>query len=450
MPADSIAAASCCVLAVVRRSSRALLVLVLLMSAMTGVSAATVTWDGGSTGPGDDNWTTAANWVGDVAPVAGDSLVFAGSVRLTATNDFAADTSFASITFDNTAGAFTLSGNRLTLAGAITNNDADAQTISLALVVAATRTLAAASGNLTLSGVISGAGGLSKSGSNTLTLAAANSYAGTTTISAGTLRIGASGGLPSSNPIALAGTAVLDLNGFDTTVTNVSSSVVGATIIDNSAVAGTTTFTVSAQVNVIACLVKDGATRQLAVAVANSFSNNSIFTVTNQNTFSGGLTLLHNAAAGTFLTLTSALSTTGTAGNITSGPYGRGAITVGQNAASRAQPYLFSGALTIVNDIIWNTSLGTNVPGLRCDTTGIVLSGTITANLATLNFTNDFSVATVTVSGRITGPQGVTLQPSSGSGLTVTLSNGSNDYAGATQVNTGTLLVTGATPPPAP
>src|SRR5262245_25659001 len=49
---------------------------------------AVATWDGGGS---DNNWTTAANWAGDVAPTpnAGDILVFpAGAGRLTTTNDF--------------------------------------------------------------------------------------------------------------------------------------------------------------------------------------------------------------------------------------------------------------------------------------------------------------------------------------------------------------------------
>lgn len=38
------------------------------------------TWDGGGS---DSNITTGLNWVGDTAPGSGDSLYFAGSLRLT-------------------------------------------------------------------------------------------------------------------------------------------------------------------------------------------------------------------------------------------------------------------------------------------------------------------------------------------------------------------------------
>ena len=58
-------------------------------------AAATATWTGGGA---DNNWTNALNWAG-TAPVAGDDLVFpVGAARLSNTNDFAAATSFNSIT----------------------------------------------------------------------------------------------------------------------------------------------------------------------------------------------------------------------------------------------------------------------------------------------------------------------------------------------------------------
>src|SRR5688572_5295278 len=39
----------------------------------TSAPAATRTWDGGGA---DGFWTSATNWVGDVAPLPGDNLVF--------------------------------------------------------------------------------------------------------------------------------------------------------------------------------------------------------------------------------------------------------------------------------------------------------------------------------------------------------------------------------------
>ena len=66
-----------------------------------------VTWDGGG---GDGKWSTAANWVGDVAPRNGDAIIFSG-------------TGSSRITTSPTAGAFptiTFASSGFTLGGAMT------------------------------------------------------------------------------------------------------------------------------------------------------------------------------------------------------------------------------------------------------------------------------------------------------------------------------------------
>jgi hypothetical protein len=91
-------------------------------------------WDGGGT---DDNWKTAANWVGDVAPVAGDRLIFAGTTRTSPFNDFADGTFFDSIVFDN--GDFALSGGAVILSpqgGVAIDSVAGYNSIALPLTLA--------------------------------------------------------------------------------------------------------------------------------------------------------------------------------------------------------------------------------------------------------------------------------------------------------------------------
>lgn len=149
------------------------------------VSAETRTWNGGG---GDNNWSTADNW-GGTAPLGGDALVFAGTVRGTNVNDFADWTSFAGLTFNSGAGLFSLSGAPIVLGGNIVNNGSAAHQINLNMELSATRTVNTASGNLTLNGVLSGSGGLSKSGSSTLFLNGDNTYEGTTEINTGIVRI---------------------------------------------------------------------------------------------------------------------------------------------------------------------------------------------------------------------------------------------------------------------
>jgi fibronectin-binding autotransporter adhesin len=97
------------------RRSASTAVLLFLGHTLNPASAADKTWDG----EGANNfWQTAGNWDpigGGAAPVANDSLIFDGTLRLTPVNDFAAGTVFGNLTFASSADAFTLSGNSVTL-----------------------------------------------------------------------------------------------------------------------------------------------------------------------------------------------------------------------------------------------------------------------------------------------------------------------------------------------
>jgi fibronectin-binding autotransporter adhesin len=152
------------------------------------------------TGLGSDNfWSSGANW-STATPSAGDLLVFDGTTRINNTNNLAANTQFAGITYDVSAGAFTNSGNAVNLTGGIVNNSTNTQTIKLPLVFdGGNRTINAASGALVISGPISdtnGTWGLIKSGAGTLTLGGttANTYSGLTTVNAGELDLNKTAG----------------------------------------------------------------------------------------------------------------------------------------------------------------------------------------------------------------------------------------------------------------
>ena len=180
-------------------------------------------WSG--LGP-DDNWTTAANWVGDVAPNPGDELVFPPVVNQTSVNDFAPGTAFESITISGTG--YTLSGNFVTLQGAgldgmgalhiDDNSNGSTTTITFPINLAGDTVIAVDQSEVDaitlLNGTISGPGGLIVQGGGDLRLGTANSYQGDTTIDAGSLWVQDSAGLgPSSATLTVMSGAELDVQG---------------------------------------------------------------------------------------------------------------------------------------------------------------------------------------------------------------------------------------------
>ena len=77
--------------------------------------AKTLVWTGRGS---NDLWNDAANWSGAV-PVAGDTLIFgAGCLQMASVNNFAANTTFASIVFQDSG--YSLTGNAIKLSAALT------------------------------------------------------------------------------------------------------------------------------------------------------------------------------------------------------------------------------------------------------------------------------------------------------------------------------------------
>jgi len=175
-------------------------------------------WDGGGT---DDNWTSAANWQGDVAPsLSGSAVRFAGSVRPTPNVD--TNYSLAGLAFSNTVD-FTIgttNGSTLSVSGSLINNSAQANTLSLPITPFTGNTIVSAgtlaiggtarwgggtyggaigisngaafnynsSTNQTLTGLISGSGTLRQTGSGTLTVLSRNTaFTGDVNLSGGVL-----------------------------------------------------------------------------------------------------------------------------------------------------------------------------------------------------------------------------------------------------------------------
>ena len=97
--------------------------------------------------------------------------------------------------------------------------------------------------NISLSGVLGGAGGLTKTGLGTLTLSGANTYTGNTTISNGTLALSGSGAIANSANIAVASGATLDVSAVTFAVSSAQTlsgggNVLGATTINGTVAPG--------------------------------------------------------------------------------------------------------------------------------------------------------------------------------------------------------------------
>ena len=214
------------------------------------VLAANRTWDGGSAV--DGNWLTPANWDGNVAaPVSGDSLIFPDSAsRKSNTNNYTNGSNFNSFTFQGAGFTLnTVSSNGLTLTAGISDNGvigtdnivnipltltapqaftSDASTRLLRLqgninTNGQTLTLNGSGGGsfgLSITGTITGTGGITKSGTGTARIAGivSNGYLGQTTVNQGLLTLqkpivsqAVSGNVVVGDGTGTANTAILQL-----------------------------------------------------------------------------------------------------------------------------------------------------------------------------------------------------------------------------------------------
>lgn len=380
---------------------------------------ATFTWDGGGT---DNNWTTAANWVGDVAPSAGDDLVFSGAVRTSTQNNFTVGTSFASVTF--AASNFSLAGNRITVTSDVTvDSGVTSSAISLNIATGGSFTFDVVDTTLSFSGVLSGSNTVAKSGAGTLIVSASHTNTGATTISAGAIRVDDGGALGSGN---ITNNASLVFNRTTTTTFSNAMSGTGSLVQQASGtliLAGSNTYTGGTTISAGSLIVGNTIGTSGTLGTGNIVNDGSLMfrratTLTISDVISGTGTLFQDLGT---VVLTAANTYTGT-------------TTIGTNAA-----------LTIGNGGTTGT-LGT----------GDVLSESPSI-AGTLNFnrSNSLSVAnvisgainvrqqgsgTLTISGDISGAATVAQQ---GSGAFVL--SGNNTYTGTTTIDSSRTLRTGST-----
>lgn len=177
-------------------------------------------------GPSGALWSQASHWSGP-APVAGSSreLVFNNNynqgVAVNSRNDIkglvAKSIVFVPLGADNI-----LSGESLTLSEMITVSTGNWQTIAFPLELGSgLHVIDVQSGRLTLSGIVSGSGGLAKTGGATLLLEAQNTYTGGTVVDRGVLRLakggtaGALRGIVTVNPEGSLSSQARDSFGYE-------------------------------------------------------------------------------------------------------------------------------------------------------------------------------------------------------------------------------------------
>jgi autotransporter-associated beta strand protein len=387
-------------------------------------------WDGGGV---NNNWSTGANWDQNVLPIFPIGLTFAGSTRLTNTNDFSGIT-VSGITFDSAAGAFVLNGNDLTLSGNIGFNANPAapvtQTVNLNMTWGADKTIdTPANGNLTLGGNLTSVNALSKIDAGTLTLGGTDSFAqfnlngGTNTITGNTTINGTGGivyvGNGDSLPLC-SGTLVIQPGATLSLVGTFNDDVVigrdsgSGTVIQNG---GIFTFNNNQQNMWVGATIQAGTRAEydmngglldMSDKVLGVGLGNGVLSTGAVNQVSGVITNVNKLWLGGLL-------------GIGSGNY----------TMSGGSIYIGSGGITTVS--------GNYAINLGGGTVGAYASwaSPLNMNLTNLNGSVTFAPAanTITLSGVLSGNGGLTVA----GGGTLALS-GANTYTGDTIVNAGSTL----------
>ena len=266
----------------------------------------------------------------------------------------------------------------------------------------------------TLSGVISGTGGLTKTGNGTLTLAGANTYSGATTVLAGTLLTGRTALFGQSAILSVAGGATINLNGFNQTVASLNGT--GALTLGQGAtltIGGNNLSTLfSGTIGGTGGLVKNG-TGQL--------------TLLGINTFTGGIAVNGGALFGT---------TDSLRGNI---------LNNAQVGFDQAIDGTYSGAMSGTGSLIKTGTGRLTLTGANTFTGGMTVSagalwGTTTSLRGAIlnNAQVDFDQAIDGTYSSVMSGTGALIKTGTGA---LTLA-GANTYTGGTFLNGGSLIGT--------
>jgi fibronectin-binding autotransporter adhesin len=322
---------------------------------------------------------------------------------------------------------------------------------------------------------------VSANGNGVLTLSGTNSYTGNSTITGGNsgtaiLRVGSNSAIVSTSTITLnsgtnASTSRFDLgdgaNSFSATIAGLLNSGTrqGRSVVTNSSSGtGTGTLTINpATANTFSGLIQDGTTAKVAISVGGA----DTLTLSGANSYTGGTTVSSgtlavnaNAATVTDVTVGSIASGTTTQTATVSSSAGLaigqavsasnlavGTIIIGISGntlqlsafatAANTSSGSFSAYQTLGNGAV--TTSGTGILDLSGSTTSSV--GTVTVSGGTIQNGTLTGTSYATSSGTVTANlagSGVTLTQN---GAGTTALSGTNTYSGATNINTGTLMV---------
>jgi autotransporter-associated beta strand protein len=418
----------------------------------------TSTWTGlGS----DNNWATAANWSGNVAPNPGDSLVFSGSTQTTANDNYPAGTSFNSIEFS--ASGFTLTGNPVALTAGITvDSGASTASVSLPVALSGSQAVTVAFGaNLGISGAVSGSGALTKAGPGTVTLTGSNTYSGGTSLNAGTLDIHADsalGAVPASasTNVTFTGSATLQAGSPSVSLSANRGIAIGNGLTATLDTQGNT-FTINGSITnstSTGILAKGGTSGTLVLAGSDSFvSGTTINTGGSTNVGAGIIELTNSAALGSNpITIdghnvtNNAVMTLQLGGGITIGSnvtYLVGGHQPGYNVdlESLSGSNTFNGTLKI-NNTGGNYAISSDQSG-----TTFTLGGSITDAISNTNRGLIFEGAgNGAINGVISDGSGSIATTFSGIAGTTWNVNSEQTYSGTTTINGGTVSLNSPQP----
>src|SRR5881296_2105735 len=382
-----------------------LLILLALGGFVSPGLAQTFTW----TGTQNANWSVGNNWAGGVAPAGtgAENLVFPAGAANLLTNNTTNNGSFNSVTIKGTG--YTLGNKAITLgAGGLADSSAaGSNTISLGITFAATRTVTVsnAATTLTISGVITGAGGLTKSGSGTVTLSAANTYTGVTTINVGTIAIAADAGLgaapgaPTAGKLTFGGGTLRTTASF-TVAANRGIALTGAGTISTDP---GTTLTYGGIIAGASPLTKAG-TGTLIVSGANTYTGATAISAgtlqlgATNAVPSGSAVTVSGGAIFDLRGFSDAIGSLAGAGTVTSGAAGAVTLTAGGNNGSTT----FSGVIQNGSATVAVTKVGTGTLTLSGTNT---YTGVTTINAGTIAIAADAGLGTapaVPTPGRLT------------------------------------------------